>query len=279
MLPNFIVIGAGKAGTTSLWGYLGAHPEVFMSEPKELNFFTVEHNWHRGLEWYERHFEGASGAKAVGEASGNYTNWPQYDGVPARMAATVPDVRLVYIVRHPIERMVSAYRYMRVMGHEHRPIEEAFRTRSIYLNVSRYATQIDRYLEHFDREQLFVVVSEDLRDDREATLRRLFEFLGVDPAIVPPTAEREFNRTDRKLRQPRAALRLARRVPGAGSLWRRAPDRVKAFGHRFGTRAVMREQEWELSGQVRAWLEETLREETRRLRKHLGPGFHCWGLA
>lgn len=278
MLPNFIVIGAGKAGTTSLWGYLGDHPEVFVSNPKELNFFTVEHNWHKGLEWYERHFEAAGGAKAVGEVSGNYTNWPQYDGVPARMAKTVPDARLIYVVRDPIERIVSAYRYMRVMGHEEQPIEQALQTRPVYLNVSRYATQIERYLEYFQREQLCIVVSEDLRADRENALRRVFAFLGVDPNVMPATMVREFNRTDRKLRQPRSAAQLALRLPFAGAVNRRMPAPVKSLARRLGTRPVMRQEEGHLPQDVRAWLEEELREEARRMREYLGPTFHCWGL-
>ena len=80
MLPTFIVIGAGKAGTTSLWGYLRDHPQVFMSDPKELDFFTVEHNWSKGVGWYEAHFADAGDAVARGEASGSYTNWPNFAG-------------------------------------------------------------------------------------------------------------------------------------------------------------------------------------------------------
>ena len=71
-LPNFLVIGAMKAGTTSLFHYLRDHPQVFLPEEKELYFFTEEDNWHRGLEWYRSRFRGAGDAKAVGEASVGY---------------------------------------------------------------------------------------------------------------------------------------------------------------------------------------------------------------
>ena len=162
MIPTFIVIGAGKAGTTSLWAYLQEHPQVFMSARKELDFFTTEHNWHRGLEWYESHFADAGTAKAHGEVSGNYTNWPDYVGVPERMASVVPGARLVYVVRHPIDRMVSGYRYLRARGLEARPMAQAFRERPMYTNASSYATQIEQFLEHFPRDQLLVIVSEHL---------------------------------------------------------------------------------------------------------------------
>lgn len=277
MLPNFIVIGAAKAGTTSIWGYLKDHPQVFMSEPKELDFFTTEHNWHRGLEWYERHFDDAGDAIAVGEATGQYTNWPEYDGVPARMASVVPDVRLVYVIRQPIDRMLSHYRYMRARGDEDLPMAEAFRTVPMYLNVSRYATQIDRYLEHFSRDQLLVIASEDMRDDRRATVGRVLTFLGVDASILPASIDQEFNRTDKQLHRPRAALRWAKKLPGYDTLAAHAPAAAKSVVQRVGKTAVLRDDEDRLSDELRAELRQALDEDTMRLREHLGPDFHCWG--
>ena len=279
MLPNFIVIGAGKAGTTSLWGYLSGHPEVFTARQKELNFFTTEHNWSLGLPWYEQQFEGAGLASAVGEASGNYTNWPEYAGVPERMARVIPDVRLLYVIRHPIERMVSAYRYLRIEGREHRTMEAAFRERQLYLNVSRYSSQIEQFLEHFARAQLHVVVSEDLRDRREETMRRVFSFLEVDPTIVPASLVREYNRTDQKVRKPRAILRWAGHAPGYRALASKAPPRLKRAVGRVAKTETLNEEDSLLTDELRRHLQDELRSDTARLRVHLGPEFHCWGLA
>src|SRR5207244_11766706 len=86
MLPTFLVIGAMKSGTTSLYRYLQAHPDVYMSEEKELNYFTGGQNWERGVSWYEAQFEKAGSARAIGEASTNYTNYPQIAAVPERIA-------------------------------------------------------------------------------------------------------------------------------------------------------------------------------------------------
>ena len=279
MLPNFIVIGAGKAGTTSLWGYLRDHPQVFMSEPKELNFFTIQHNWHLGVPWYEQHFDAAGDAVAVGEASGAYTNWPSFAGVPERMASVVPDARLVYVIRHPIDRMVSAYKFRRVRGTESLPMAQAFVTEPMYLDVSRYAQQIEQYLEHFPRERLHVVVSEDMRDDRTTTMQQVFDFIGVDRDQLPASLDHEFNRTDRKLRQPRAFLRSAQRIPGYRTLARHTPESLRVAARRVITREAVREDESRLSDATRVEMEERLRDDVVRLRQHLGADFHCWGLA
>lgn len=279
MLPTFIVIGAGKAGTTSLWAYLRDHPEIFMSERKELDFFTTEHNWDQGLAWYEAHFEGADGARAVGEVSGNYANWPEYDGVPARMAGVVPNAQLAYVIRHPIERMVSAYLYLTSRGEETRPMAEAFRERPLYLNVSRYASQIEQFLEHYPRERLLVLTSEDLRDDRHATMRGVFTFLGVDPSAGSEALDHEYNRTGPKLYRPRTALRWARHVPGYDRLARQAPTGLRTAVRRLGKTPVVREPDQQLTDELRWEVENELREDTRRLRSYLGSDFHCWGLA
>src|ERR671915_544163 len=97
MLPNLIVIGAMKSGTTSLHNYLSLHPEIFMTEVKEPSFFTLEGNWWRGREWYEAQFPVA--AKIRGESSPDYTKHPRHAGAPERMHAMIPDAKLVYLLR------------------------------------------------------------------------------------------------------------------------------------------------------------------------------------
>ena len=93
-LPNFLIIGAMKAGTTSLYQYLGSHPQVFMAQPKELHFFSYRAG--EDTAWYAEHFAGAGAAIAVGEASASYTTYPDAEEVPGRIAA-IPDVRLIYL--------------------------------------------------------------------------------------------------------------------------------------------------------------------------------------
>ena len=173
-LPNFLVIGAAKAGTTALTEYLRAHPEVFVSDPKEPQFFPEEFNWHLGLDWYARHFAGAGDARAIGEGSTTYTRFPHSKGVPERIAATLPGVRLVYVVRHPIERMISQYQQHRYHGWEpERSVERALRDNLFYTDISRYATQVEQYLPHVPLERMLIVKSEDMAADRLSQLRRV----------------------------------------------------------------------------------------------------------
>src|SRR4051812_14286994 len=118
MLPNLIIIGAQKCGTTSLHKYLHCHPEVEMSKPKELDFFaekSTKSTWFKGSEWYKSCFP-QSDAKIYGESSPSYTGYPIFKNVPARMHGLIPDAKLIYLVRDPIQRVVSAYIQQRSTG-------------------------------------------------------------------------------------------------------------------------------------------------------------------
>ncbi len=179
-LPNYLLIGATKGGTTSLHAYLSSHPDIFMHPVKELRYFSAEHNWARGEAWYWEQFADVHAAKAIGEASNSYARFPIYGGVPERIANIKPDMRFVYAIRHPLERIESHYRHRIVTGVEWRSASAALAEDPSYLAVSRYAYQLEQYLQHFPREQILVVRSEQLKADPEVTLRRIYEFLGVD---------------------------------------------------------------------------------------------------
>ena len=107
MLPTFITIGAMKCGTHSLHQYLDLHPEIAMSQRKELNFFLTEAKFAQGLEWYSAQIAGNGTAR--GESSPNYSKCHMFPGVAERMHATLPDIKLIYLVRDPVERAVSHY--------------------------------------------------------------------------------------------------------------------------------------------------------------------------
>jgi hypothetical protein len=272
MLPNFLVIGAMKAGTTSLYRYLRAHPQVFMPEAKELDFFVAERRWGRGRDWYEAQFAGAGGAVAVGEASPIYAMYPEFAGVPDRIAELLPQVRLVYAVRHPIERMRSHYLHQVAKGREHAPIEHSLTADPRYLDTSRYAMQIERYLARFPPERLQVITAEELRDDRVAAIRRVLGFLGLDPRLLPPTLDREFHRSAEK-RKRRPLTEAVLRVPGSRTLRRVAPVSVR----RLASRGVTTERVV-IPPALDVRLRAELRDDVHRLRQYLGPAFDGWGI-
>jgi hypothetical protein len=176
-LPNAVVIGAMKCGTTALSRYLDLHPQIAMAPAKEVDFFSL--NWHRGTEWYASHFDATAGVR--GEASPGYTS-PDHPHVARRMAATLPDARLVYLVRSPADRAVSHYAHHAREGAERRPVDEAvLDPASQYVARSRYFERLAPFLEVFSPEQVMVVVSERLLRDRRRQLARVFAHVGADP--------------------------------------------------------------------------------------------------
>jgi hypothetical protein len=277
VLPNFLIVGAAKSGTTSLYRYLRDHPQVFMAESKELKFFSSKTRWRLGPGWYARQFEAASGAVAVGEASPSYTRYPLHQGVPERVAQVIPDARLVYLVRHPIERMRSHYLHRLLQGKELAPLDDAVTADPSYLDTSRYAMQIEQYLEWFPPEQLLVVTADALRRDRLDTLGRVCQFLGVDVGWRPRELEREYNRIGELRPQvlaPRPVVLAARLAVRVGL----PPRTARRLSYR-PSRAVVVPDQIAFSEPVRQGLEEALRDDVARLHAHLGPGFDGWGIA
>ena len=179
-LPNLIIIGAMKSGTTSLHYYLNLHPEIFMSRQKELDFFNKEKNWSKGIEWYRSHFVGQ--AKIYGESSPNYTNYLTWEDTPSRMFALIPNAKLIYVVRDPVERIISHYVHFYAARKENRSIEDALAKleENPYVERSRYFWQLQQYLAWFSPANILVITSEELLNFPEQTMQQVFQFLGVD---------------------------------------------------------------------------------------------------
>ena len=205
-LPNLIVIGAQKCGTSGLHYYLGLHPEITMSSPKELNFFIEERNWGRGVEWYRRHFD--AGARIRGESSPNYTAYPHHAGVPERMYSLVPDSRLILLVRDPVERIAAHWVHNYAKRREKGDVAATvMHPNTTYLLRSRYHMQLRQFLNHYPSEQILILDQHDLRHRRRQTLTETFTFLGVDPGFEHPGFTRERHRTGRKHRATKLGLR------------------------------------------------------------------------
>jgi hypothetical protein len=280
VLPNFLIIGAMKAGTSSLYRYINDHPQVFMPERKELQFFGRA-DWRDRFEWYEAQFQPGDSAIAVGEASTNYSKHPSIPNAADQIAQTIPHVKLIYVLRHPVDRAISQYLHEILHGRESRPIGVALQSDPHYLDLSRYAMQIGRYLEHFPRERLLLVLSDELKHDRLATVQRVYAFLGIDADVVPPSIGKEFYRTEeRRERHPRLQkVRHAR--------WYRPVLDTVPLGIRRGVwrrveplaTARVDRRRAEIAPELRVELEERLREDVLQLKPLLGPGFDGWGIA
>ena len=196
-LPNFLIVGTMKSGTTSLANWLGAHPQAYVPPRKEIHFFDVDEYWALGVDWYREHFAGAAGEPAVGEGTPRYIFFGQ---AVERMAQTLPDAKLIVCLRDPIERARShwthAYHRSAV---ERRSFEQAMRDELAlethpepegldggYLARGHYAVQLERLERHYPRDRVHLVLFDDLRADPAAAFAATCEYLGIDPAFRPP---------------------------------------------------------------------------------------------
>lgn len=203
-LPSFIVIGAAKAGTTALYWYLNEHPEVFMSPVKETNFFAygrdaegrllygdpeLHHFPIQTMAEYQRLFEGADGAAAIGEASPIYLECPEAAG---RIRDAVPSVRIIASLRQPVERAYSDYlMHLRHRGQRFDPARDLSPAApwagadSRWMQVSRYHAQLERYYAAFPRSQIHVSLFDDLKRDALGMVQDVYRFVGVGPDFAP----------------------------------------------------------------------------------------------
>jgi Sulfotransferase domain len=228
-MPNLIIVGGLKCGTTSIHHYLGLHPEIQMSKPKELNFFVEELNWDLGLDWYASRFDDRFPVR--GESSPHYTNLPRYEGVAERIRTHCPDARLLYMVRDPIKRILSHWVHATGAGYETREMVEVLSDPNTqYVNRSRYWMQLQPYLERFDRDQIEVVTQEELQREREATMRKAFGFAGVDAGFTSEQFDREWEKSAAKSSDKYQFMEKLIKLPGFRSFDRnfdRLPERMR----------------------------------------------------
>ena len=197
--PTFLICGGQRCGTTTLWHLLNEHPEVFIAQPvnpEPKYFLDAPDNPARDYE--SRYFSDTRNAVAVGEKSTSYFEDPR---VPERIAGTYPEVKLVFMLRHPVERAVSNYLFSVMNGLETRSFEDAIvaadkpetptsvvKTVSpfAYVERSRYAERLAPFQNLFPSSQMMFSCFDDLVDHPSELCSQLFEFLHVDPQFVPP---------------------------------------------------------------------------------------------
>jgi Sulfotransferase family len=287
-LPTFFIIGAAKAGTTSLHFYLDQHPEVQMSPVKETNFFAGPANgipYPVGrvdrLEDYEALFDPAF--RVRGEASPSYSNAPRRAGVPQRIKELVPEGLFIYLVRDPIDRLVSQYQMRVAEGKERLSFSEAVAQldaadpSSFYLTCqSFYGRQLELYLEEFPQERILVLDQAKLRSERDATLEAVFGFLGVDPQFHSAAFDSELFRGGERHRYPRPLMRLK---PALRSLFSACPPRLRNdLRASFERSFLSTVPKPEIEGAERDRLRELFAPDAARLRELTGLRFETWSV-
>jgi len=274
--PNLFTIGAAKAGTTSLHFQLDRHPHVFMSRPKEPAFFVPEIDaYPKDPDWYLGLFAEAGDARVVGESSTHYTKLPIYPGVPQRIAEFCDDPRFLYVVRDPIDRIISQYWHDSRQWVEHRPMLAAVREDEKYTAISDYRRQLEPYVELFGRDRVRVLVFEELVEHPAKVLEGVFRWLGLDPGRVPVRLPKKNTRpeTVRVTRDSGLLLRFAR-----SGLWNTlspyAPSFLKEVGNRLAFKRV-RPSEVDVE-EVVEYLRPGQRAKVAELSDYLGRDFPQW---
>ncbi len=197
---SFIGIGATKAGTTWAAKMLAAHPDVCVSEPKEVHFFDttprrsgrpIGNNFGKGLSWYQKHFCHCPTHAVTGEFTPAYLTDP---AAPANIQRFFPDVKMIVCLRNPIDRAYSGYtHYADYLRLEKRDFFTAIREEPEYVQDGLYCRSLVRYFEHFDRSQFLTVMFEDIRNHPRTVVADLYRFLGVDADFVPAGVTQKTN--------------------------------------------------------------------------------------
>ena len=203
--PNFFIVGAPKAGTTSLYHYLEAHPQVFMSSVKEPNYFSYQSSLNQNLYYNERGinnreeyislFEKAGNKKAIGEASVSYLFYPE---AAINLKNTFPKSRIIIMLRNPVERAISHYNMDYKLGYVDLTFENVIQKKNDsnlnklyyqqFIELGLYYNQVKRYIELFGRENVLIIFFEDFKNDAPHEVKRIFEFLDVDSDFQTDTS-------------------------------------------------------------------------------------------
>lgn len=205
-LPNFLVIGAPRAGTTWIERNLRQHPQVFLPARKELHFFDRDENFFRGLEYYESFFRNADEATAVGEATPDYLHRAQ---AATRIKEQLgDDLKLIVSLRDPVDRVYSRYWNARGKYAENADLsfEEKIARKPEFLAEGYYYDHLLRYQKLFGRENLFCLLFDDIKSDGTGFMQSIYRFLGVDDGFEPKSADSMVNTSASQRRNARSTL-------------------------------------------------------------------------
>lgn len=281
-LPDFLIIGAMKCGTTSLHDYLGKHPEIYTTTPKELHYFSDPNFQDRSFEWYKNHF--FSTKNISGASPQNYTkrHLTSCEQVAKRLHTHIPNVKLIYLVRDPIARIISHYNEAQEGGYAPKVGLNDFLadySNNHYVHTSMYYYQISAFLEFFPLSQILIVDGDELRYNRLPTLNKIFKFLGVNALDNDKLFDYETNTSSFKRRQ----TRIGKWIFSSHSSHVRAllPQGVKNYFRNSGVVKNLAYSDLitdEISPSLRDELKSFLQPDVDALRALTGERFVGWTL-
>ncbi|MEO1431668.1 MAG: sulfotransferase domain-containing protein [Cyanobacteria bacterium J06633_8] len=278
MKPNYLVIGAAKCGSTTISSLLSFHPDIYMV-PDEVAFFADDEIYAQGIEWYEGLFSSAGNVQCIGENSNHYTMKEYFPLALNRLLAHIkPDnLKLIYIVRNPIEMIESFWIELRSHGGEdvHYDFNVAVKkNRNRLVDVANYWHQIGLYREYFADNQIHIIFLEDLKANQSQVMRECYAFLGVDPEVALALPERKLNPSATKTVTSPTKSRL-RNLKGYKTAVSLLPMSARKFltKHLFMKKLNSRPQ-W--NAEIKAWATEELGQDTRCFLEYCGKPTDFW---
>lgn len=284
MFPNFIIAGVSKAGTTSLWHYLSTHPKVFMPDKNGVNFFSSDANFSLGIDWYKAQFRNPGAGGLIGESSPVYS---LYSYVPERIYRFNNTVKLIFVVRNPVDRAYSHYWHSVRDGYESLSFENAIAIEDERIHVSDhhmrafsylsrgfYCNQINNFLQYFPSDQILTVIFEDMVQDKSSSLGEVYEFLGLD--CCSEKSLDAFNSS--KIIRSKTLHRVLLRDSVFKDCFKLVvPDNVRKFFRcQLESLAVKDGHYPEMEPGTRAYLLEFFSEENEKLSHLLGKSLSEW---
>ncbi|MEM1387904.1 MAG: sulfotransferase [Pseudomonadota bacterium] len=286
-MPNLFLIGASKSGSSALHAYLGQHPDIAASSEKEPCFFVDQaelqeawpirsrHAHSYDLDAYLALWPSDTTARYRVEASVYYSQTPHRSRVPERIFSACPQARIIYVVREPAERAIGHYWQRFKEFQETRSLDDALREEPLYRDTSDYALQLEAYLKVFPREQIRIVIAEELRAARRDTLQSLFDWLGIASVTLSDTQLRDRHvspSTSRAARHP--AIRAVRDSALWAQMRRVLPRSAVDYLRRQATRPVDKTAVDDAA--ARAWLASELAPRRAAFEALLGRHVDAW---
>jgi len=285
-LADVVIIGAAKSGTSTLFAMLSQHPKIAASSIKEPRFFDRDENYAYGVGWYASLWGHADDDQLRLEGSTDYARMPDRPDTPARMADLIPDARLIYLMRHPVERCYSWYTHCQQFVD--RPV--GFRT---FLETDKYCLSDSLYLKHiawflrrYDRGQMHLIIDEDFRADPEGVVNGLLESWGLPPADAGPLTEEQANRRGNQVatQHLNGVIARVKRVPGVNLVSSIVPKAMRSWIYEQLRRTSLAQRSRRefldqispLDDGVRAELLERYEQPTRDLEAFLGREMPAW---
>ena len=182
-MPDFIILGAMKCATTTLYDQLSHQPGIFMPDLKEPNFFSDDVQYRQGLSWYQALFSAAKIDDIIGEASTHYSKLPNYPATVERIKKNLPNVRFIYVMRDPIDRLVSQYIHEWSCGNITASLDDALDLHPELTDYSRYSFQLQPYIENFGKDRVLPVFFERMKVQPQTELERIAKFIGFHQPV------------------------------------------------------------------------------------------------